>query len=454
MLKQRFKLICGIFVLIISLFALCACMEIDAVGVAEAEINEEGELVLTYTDGNVENLGRVVGTDGKDGADGADGKDGTNGTDGKNGADGADGEKGERGATGADGKDGSLVITTDDSAVSAATSRALRSAVSILCGFTGASGYSAGSGVIYELDEYGNAFIITNYHVVYNATYGISTDINVYLYGAEYSDYEIPASYVGGSLYYDIAVLYIEESETLLDSFAVEAAVADSDEITVGKTAIAVGNAKGYGISATSGIISVDSEHIEMTGADERTEVTFRVMRIDTAINSGNSGGGLFNSEGELIGIVNAKIIDTSVENIGYAIPSNVATAVADNIIDNCYGKASKNVQRFTLGVTVTTTDSRAVYDSSSGKTYIEETAAIYEVESGSTADGVLQAGDVLVSVTLNGVTKNITRQHHIIDLMLTVRMGDTLEIKVLRGDNKVETTVPITVSASSFKSY
>ncbi len=451
MIRKRLRLICVICVLLFSLIALASCLSTDAAGISEARINEAGELVLTYTDGTEKNLGRVVGENGKDGADGENGQDGI---DGKNGKNGANGEKGEKGDTGADGKDGSLVITTNDSATEAAAALGLRSSVSIICGFTGASGYSAGSGIIYKLDRHGNAFVITNYHVIYNASYGISSNINLYLYGAEYSDYAIPASYVGGSMYYDIAVLYVEESDTLLDSFAVEATVADSDGLTVGKTAIALGNAKGYGISATSGIVSVDSEHIEMTAADERTEVTFRVMRVDTAINSGNSGGGLFNASGELIGIVNAKIVNTSVENIGYAIPSNVATAVADNIIDNCFGKSSKSVQRFTLGVSVTTTDSRAVYDSTNGKTYIEETAAIYGVESGSAADGALQAGDVLVSVTLNGITKSITRQHHIIDLMLTVRMGDTLEIKVLRGADKVETTVPITVSPSSFKAY
>ena len=112
--------------------------------------------------------------------------------------------------------------------------------------------------------------------------------------------------------------------------------VFDSEMINVGESAIAIGNPEGNGFSTSLGIVSVDSEYIEMTGADGVTNVEFRVMRIDTAVNGGNSGGGLFNSKGELIGIVNAKIQSTTVENIAYAIPSNLAAAVADNIIYHC----------------------------------------------------------------------------------------------------------------------
>ena len=69
-----------------------------------------------------------------------------------------------------------------------------------------------------------------------------------------------------------------------------------------------------------------------MTAANGRTEASFRVMRVDTAVNWGNIGGGLFDSDGNLIGIVNAKIVDESVENIGYAIPYNIAVSIAENI--------------------------------------------------------------------------------------------------------------------------
>ena len=88
-----------------------------------------------------------------------------------------------------------------------------------------------------------------------------------------------------------------------------------------------------------------------MTAADGSATVSFRVMCTDTAVNSGNSGGGLYDNEGNLIGIVNAKIVDDGVENIGYAIPSNVAVSIAENIIDYCHGTDEERVQIALLGI-------------------------------------------------------------------------------------------------------
>ena len=449
------SIVCIVCVLLSFPFALASCNSNDAVGIQSAEINENGELVLIYSDGSEQNLGVVVG------------KDGTNGVDGKDGADGANGENGTNGS------DGSITITTSGSNIPVASSKGLRSAVSIVCKFqatvqqggwrpgsgsTTTKDYSSeGSGVIYQMDKAnGDAFIITNYHVVYDASSntenGISNDISVYLYGSEIEEKAIKATYVGGSLYYDIAVLRVEDSEILAASSACAVTAADSDEIVVGDGAIAIGNAQGLGISSTSGVISVDSEYITMTAADEKTKVSFRVMRVDTAINSGNSGGGLYDDEGNLIGIVNAKIIYDGVENIGYAIPSNVAVSIAENIIDYCYGTDTERVQRAFLGITVSALDSKAVYDSTTGLISIKETVSVYEVSSGSLADGVLQAGDVLVSANINGNTTEITRQYHIIDMMLDVRVGDVVTLHILReGEEK---TVSITITEGCLTEY
>lgn len=455
MKTKIYSIICVICLLFNSSFVLSSCDSSDVIGIANAQINENGELVLIYSDGNEQNLGVVVG---KDGSDGKDGEDGSNGQNGINGVDGAD---------------GSLVITSDGSSIPAASAKGLRSAVSIVCNFqatiqqggwrpgssnTTTQDYSsAGSGVIYQMDKAeGDAFIITNYHVVYDASSntdnGISDDISVYLYGSEIEEKAIEATYVGGSLYYDIAVLQIDNSDILKASDACEVDVADSDKIVVGDTAIAIGNAQGYGISTSFGIVSVDSEYITMTAADGSTAVSFRVMRTDTAVNSGNSGGGLYDDEGNLIGIVNAKIVDDGVENIGYAIPSNVAVSIAENIIDYCYGTEEERVQRALLGITVSALDSKAVYDSTTGLISIKEIVSVYEVSSGSLADGVLQAGDVLVSANINGNTTEITRQYHIIDMMLDVRVGDVVTLHILRAGE--EKTVSITITEDCLTAY
>ena len=462
--------VCAICLVFNLSFALSSCDINKSSGVASARINENGELVLIYSDGAEQNLGVVVGKDGEDGQNGVDGKDGTNGQDGQNGQDGEDGRDGRDGQ---DGANGSLVITGNGSNIPAASSKGLRSAVTIVSNFTGTvsqggwrpgSGstttkeyYAEGSGVIYQLDKgEGDAFIITNYHVVYdtssNTENGISDDIDVYLYGSEVEDKVIEATYVGGSLYYDIAVLRVEDSEILKESDACAVTVSDSDKVTVGDSAIAIGNAQGLGISTTAGIVSVDSEYIEMTAADGRTEVSFRVMRVDTAINSGNSGGGLYDAKGNLIGIVNAKIVYDGVENIGYAIPSNVAVSIAENIIDYCFGTDTESVQRALLGITVSINDSKAIYDTATGLIVIKETVSVYDINVESLADGVLQVNDILVSATIGNTTTDITRQYHVIDMMLDVRVGDVVTFSILR--NGEEMTVSLTITEDCLTAY
>ncbi len=428
-MKKTNRILAVCLLIAVLLAVLAGCDREDAVGIRKAQINKDGELVIYYTDGSKDNLGVVVGENGEDGADGSDGEDGSDGLNGTGGS------------------------------VAGAVATALRSSVSIFCTFDTKQGetYSGGSGVIYELDKKtGTAFIITNYHVVHSADSltknNISQDIRVYLYGGELEGREMEAQYVGGSQYYDIAVLYVEDSKTLKESDAVAVTVADSDLVFPGQNAIAVGNAEGDGIAVTTGIVSVDSEHIDMTASDEVTLVSNRVMRIDTAVNHGNSGGGLFNDRGQLIGIVNAKIIEEDVENIGYAIPTRVAIGAADNIIDHCFGTDCESVMRPMLGITIINADSRGVYDKETGMMHIEETIQVHEIDKTSLVYGQLEVDDILVSISLNGEARDVTRQHHLIDFMLSARAGDELTITALRGEKTV--TVTVTLPESCLTEY
>ena len=312
---------------------------------------------------------------------------------------------------------------------------------------------SGGAGVIYKIDgdKPGNAYVITNYHVVYdyraNTKNKISNDIEVYLYGMEAEKYAIPATYVGGSLNYDLAVLKIENNRTLAESSAIAARFADSDKVAVLDTAIAIGNPAGGGISATVGYVNVDSEQLSMVGADNSTSVNLRVMRIDAAVNSGNSGGGLFNDKGQLIGIVNAKMSSSSIDNIGYAIPSNVVKYIADNIIFYCDGTERESVYRCIIGVVVEAAESYTEYDTESGRVYKREKVAIAEIVNGGAADGVLQVGDIINSVTIDGNRYKVTRTHHLVDSMLNARPGSRVSINVTRGGASVDVEIEITES-------
>lgn len=398
-------------------------------GIVSTTINDRGELVVTYSNGTEENLGRVVGADGSDGKDGMDGADGTGG------------------ASAMD--------------VTKAVRNGLRSSVSVYCVFekSGMNGRpteysSAGSGVIYRLNRSeGDAFIITNYHVVYDKESttkdGIAKEINVLLYGSEFSGMEMKATYVGGSMYYDIAILRLEDCEALKSEDLTAVTMADSDLLQAGTTAIAIGNAEASGISTSFGVVSVPSEYITMTGADGRTSVDYRVIRVDAAVNHGNSGGGLFDGTGRLIGIVNAKTVDEEVENIGYALPSNVVKAVADNIIDFCYGKNCTSVMRPIMGVTITTTESKAEYTENG--VFIRETIVIYEVSPGQIGS-VFQVDDELVSMTLNGVTKMISQRHHVIDTMVTSRPGDVVDFVIIRNGKQM--TVSVTITEDCLTAY
>ena len=358
-------------------------------------------------------------------------------------------------------------ITTDSNGSLLAASKAMLSSVSVRAGFdvytydvfnrpTLTETASAGSGVIYKIDkETGDAYVITNYHVVYNdkdvyQKDGISKKINLYLYGmemmtSEEKTYAIPAEYVGGSMMYDIAVLKVSKSEVLVQSNARAVDVADSNDVTVLDTAIAIGNPGGGGLSATVGYINVDSEEItvafEIDG--EQNGVELRVMRTDAAVNSGNSGGGLFNDRGELIGIVNAKSADTSEENIGYAIPSNVAIAIAKNAIDYSDG----SIWRCMLGVTVGVKKYSTEYDIETGKIKKIEDVVVLEISEGAAVEGVLEVGDVINSITINGEMMEVTRIHHVVDYMLNARVGDIVKTNVTRNGETVDTILTITES-------
>lgn len=167
----------------------------------------------------------------------------------------------------------------------------------------------AGSGVI--ISEDGN--IITNHHVIEGAT-----AITVRLRDGE----EFAASLVGSDSRHDIAIIKIDADGLTVATFG------DSDMLKVGQTAIVIGNPLGtLGGTVTSGIISALDREITIDG------VTMNLLQTDASINSGNSGGGMFDLDGRLIGIINAKSTGTNVEGLGFAIPASTALSVATEIL-------------------------------------------------------------------------------------------------------------------------
>ena len=307
---------------------------------------------------------------------------------------------------------------------------------------------SLGSGVIYKLDG-STAYIITNYHVVYDTyTRSIPTDgISVYIYN-RYSE-PIKAEYLGGTSDYDIAVLRAD-SDVFADETLVQEAKVDTGEPQLGEICIAVGTPEEMQFSVTQGIVSTQSEYIytQVLGSSSPAS-RIRVFRTDTALNSGNSGGGVFNAQGELIGIANAKSNDTSVDNICYAIPAVIAVNIADNIIET-------GGTRYMLGITLTNDGSTTtVYDPDTGTIETVETVTVSEITSGGLCDGSLQTGDALTTIAIirDGEVADscdISRVFNASEFMFKARANDTIRLTFTRGSETMSVDIALTADSAA----
>ena len=328
---------------------------------------------------------------------------------------------------------------------------------------------SGGSGVIYKIDG-DSVYIVTNYHVVYdsaadedkNGGSKIGRAIYCYLYGSEttpvlsgydaegyyqyeYGDYAIECEYIGGSLESDIAVLRADSEDVYAVNENVRA-VSLADSYHVGETVYAIGNAEGEGISVTEGIVSVDSEYISLDIDENGEYESYRSIRFDASIYHGNSGGGLFNSQGELIGIANAGMDEY--ENICYAIPVSIAEGAAENILYyySDGDEDTEGVYKITLGITVSAKNSKYTL-TGTGYGKITEDIYIEAVADGSIADQLgLEAGDRLISAVIDGITYELDRTFDLGDLILTMRPADTLQFVYERdGEERSTDAYPLT---------
>lgn len=304
---------------------------------------------------------------------------------------------------------------------------------------------TTGSGVIVSLDSNGNAYILTNYHVAYNSGSLLGGAPYYYLYLYQEND-PIVATFVGGTATYDLAVLKVKNSDILKNSKA-KAVEFNTNDVKVGTGTIAIGNTEGEGIAVSKGTVSVDSETVIMDIVGARD---YRLIRHETFISHGNSGGALFNLDGELIGITNGG--DDEFEHWNYAIPASVAYKVYQNILANCDGVSLVSAKVFTLGISTYTKDRDVIYNTETGFVDIFDEVTVVQINAGgsvSTAGG-LSSGDVLKSIKINNnAPMEITREFHPRELMLTIREGDTIVIKADHAGTEV--TVTITASANYF---
>lgn len=186
---------------------------------------------------------------------------------------------------------------------------------------------SAGSGIIIGQDKK-NLYIVTNNHVVSGATT---------LTVGFYDDEAVSAEVKGTDSTSDLAVVAVKLSDIQDKTMEVikVATIGDSSAMKVGESAIAIGNALGYGQSVTTGVISALDREVALEDENSGETITSNLIQTDAAINPGNSGGALLNLQGEVVGINSAKYSDTAVEGMGYAIPMSKAEPIINSLISN-----------------------------------------------------------------------------------------------------------------------
>ena len=274
--------------------------------------------------------------------------------------------------------------------------------------------YSTGSGFVFKIDnKYG--YILTNYHV-------ISGGNEVSVVFTNNKDEKV--TIVGYDEYSDIAVLAVDKSLVLST-----AQIGSSNDMRIGDTTFAVGtpvDSSVYSWSVTRGILS---------GKDRMVQVDNYVMSVlqtDTAINSGNSGGPLCNSNGEVIGITNMKLASSQIEGMGFAIPIEDAVKNAETII------SGKKISRPYLGI--------SIYDSNN---YFNNTSGVY-VESveknGAAYNAGIKSGDKILKV--NGV--EIANTSYFRYQLYKYNIGDKIKITIER--NGIEKTLTVTLAGSGNK--
>ena len=274
----------------------------------------------------------------------------------------------------------------------------------------------AGSGWI--IDEDG--IVITNNHVVEGAE-----SITVILDDGR----AVPAEVVGTDWLTDLAVLKIDAQNL------VAVAVGDSLELRVGDWVVAIGNALGEGISATTGIVSVLG--VSLPVSQEQT--LYNLVQTDAAINPGNSGGPLVNMAGEVIGMNSVKTVQVEVEGVGYAISINEAMPIIQQLINNGY------VTRPFLGVQGLLTVDQTVADYYGLK--INTGALIRGIVSGGPAEQAgLKAGDIITKFE----DEEITNVDELIRILYSSKVGQSVSITFRRGEAEKSTTLILAKSPQS----
>ena len=293
---------------------------------------------------------------------------------------------------------------------------------------------SEGSGVIYKKNE-NDAYIVTNTHVINGAS---KVDIRLA------DGTKVPGEIIGSDTFSDIAVVKISsEKVTTVAEFG------DSSQLNVGETAIAIGSPLGseYANTVTQGIISSLNRNVSLKSEDGQA-ISTKAIQTDTAINPGNSGGPLVNIQGQVIGITSSKIASnggTSVEGLGFAIPSNDV----QNIIKQL--ESDGKVTRPALGIQMVNLSNVGASDLRklnipSGLT---SGVVVRSVQNNMPANGHLQKYDVITKVDDKEIASSTDLQH----ALYNHAIGDTIKVTYYRNGKEETTSIKLDKNSGDLES-
>ncbi|BAV80768.1 serine protease Do-like HtrA [Streptococcus sp. NPS 308] len=293
---------------------------------------------------------------------------------------------------------------------------------------------SEGSGVIYKKDDK-DAYLVTNTHVINGAS---KVDIRLA------DGTKVPGEIVGSDTFSDIAVVKISsEKVTTVAEFG------DSSQLSVGETAIAIGSPLGseYANTVTQGIISSLNRTVSLKSEDGQA-ISTKAIQTDTAINPGNSGGPLVNIQGQVIGITSSKIASnggTSVEGLGFAIPSNDAQNIIKQLeSDGKVTRPALGIQMVNLA-NVGANDLRKLNIPSS----LTSGVVVRSVQSNMPANGHLQKYDVITKVDDKEIASSTDLQH----ALYTHAIGDTIKVTYYRNGKEETTSIKLDKNSGDLES-
>lgn len=322
-------------------------------------------------------------------------------------------------------------VTVTDKGIADAVDK-LYDSVVVVNTYVNNKAYSSGTGFVYKTSNK-TAYILTNNHVINNATDVYITFTNGTI---------VKTNIVGSDVYSDIAVLsvnkeYVKEVAT----------IGNSEKLRLGDTVFAIGAPidNAYSWSVTRGIVSgKDREvEVELTSGNTKTPMIVNALQTDAAINSGNSGGPLANSNGEVIGITSIKLASSSIEGMGFAIPIETAIEYAEELING------NEVVRPYLGVYMLDIADPNIYYSREYYSIIRDAnitggVIITDIDEKSAAAlAGLQKNDIIIKVDGNEIASSAYLRYY----LYKHKVGEEMKLTILRNNKEKDIKIKLTAN-------